>query len=533
MNSRMSKVISAAAAAALIKDGATVGAAACVMSGWPEEISIAMEKHFLETGHPAKMTFVHASGIGNWKDKGPQHFAHAGMIGKWIGGHCGLSPDFAKMVLSGGCEGYNLPQGVISQLWREIAAHRPGMITKTGIGTYVDPRLEGGKMNKITTKDIVKVITFEGEEWLFYAGFPVDVAIIRGTTADENGNLTIDDEGAWFEILPLAQAAKNSGGIVIAEVKYVALGGTLNPKTVRVPGVLIDHIVVSAPENHWQSAATLYNPAFSGRTREPMGQIPGMALDDRLIIARRAAMELTPGAAVNFGVGIPQGIAAVTAVEGVPDLATMTSETGTIGGVPADGQDFGMSYNADAFVEQMVQFDWYSGGGLDIAFESFAQVDAIGNVNVSKFNGKSVGCGGFIDITQHAKKIVYVGSFTAGGLKLTAASGKLKIENEGKHRKFIKQVEQITASGAYATKIKQPVLFVTERAVFEMQNGKVVLIEVAPGLDADKDVIAHMDFTPEKSPHMKTMLAEIFQEKWGGLKKILSTKSKTPLAAAA
>jgi propionate CoA-transferase len=529
----MSKVISAAAAAALIKDGATVGAAACVMSGWPEELSIAMEKRFLSSGHPAKITLVHASGIGNWKDKGPQHFAHAGMIGKWIGGHCGLSPDFARMVLSGGCEGYNLPQGVISQLWREIAAHRPGMITKTGIGTYVDPRLEGGKMNKITTKDIVKVISFEGEEWLFYTGFPVDVAIIRGTTADENGNLTIEDEGAWFEILPLAQAAKNSGGIVIAEVKYIALAGTLNPKNVRVPGVLIDHIIVSTPENHWQSAATRFNPAFSGRTREPMGEIPAMALDDRLIIARRAAMELTAGAAVNFGVGIPQGIAAVTAVEGVPDLATMTSETGTIGGVPADGHDFGMSYNADAFVEQMVQFDWYSGGGLDIAFESFAQVDAAGNVNVSKFNGKSVGCGGFIDITQHAKKVVYVGSFTAGGLKLAAAAGKLQIEAEGKHKKFVKQVEQITASGAYAAKIKQPVLFVTERAVFELQNGKIVLIEVAPGIDVDKDVLAQMDFKPEKSPKLKSMPPEIFQANWGGLKKILEAKAKTALPEAA
>jgi propionate CoA-transferase len=291
--------------------------------------------------------------------------------------------------------------------------------------------------------------------------------------------------------------------------------------------------VVSAPENHWQSAATLFNPAFSGRIHAPMGEIPAMALDDRLIIARRAAMELSPGAAVNFGVGIPQGIAAVTAVEGIPDFATMTSETGTIGGVPADGHDFGMSYNADAFVEQQVQFDWYSGGGLDIAFESFAQVDAAGNVNVSKFNGKSVGCGGFIDITQHAKKLVYVGSFTAGGLKLGVAGGKLTIETEGKHKKFVKQVEQITASGAYAAKIKQPVLFITERAVFELQNGKLVLIEVAPGIDADSQVLAQMDFKPEKSPKLKSMPPEIFQPKWGALKKILEAKTAKALPEAA
>jgi len=533
MTGRMSKVITAAAAAALIKDGDTVGAAACAMSGWPEEISIAMETQFLASGHPAKLTLIHASGIGNWKDKGPEHFAHAGMISKWIGGHCGLSPDFAKMVLSGGCEGYNLPQGVIAQLWREIAAHRPGLITKTGIGTYVDPRLEGGKMNSISNKEMVKVITFEGEEWLFYAGYRVDVAIIRGTTADQNGNLTIEDEGAWFEILPLAQAAKNSGGIVIAEVKYVAVAGTLNPKNVRVPGVLVDHIVISKPENHWQSARTLFNPAFSGRTREPMASIPPMALDERLIIARRAAMELTAGAAVNFGVGIPQGIAGVAAVEGVPDLATMTSETGTIGGVPADGHDFGMSYNADAFVEQMVQFDWYSGGGLDIAFESFAEVDAAGNVNVSKFNGRSVGCGGFIDITQHAKKVVYVGSFTAGGLKLGAGDGTLKIITEGRHKKFIKTVEQITASGAYATKIKQPVMFVTERCVFELQDGQLVLTEIAPGIDLNRDILDQMDFKPRLIPAPRLMEAGIFRTDWKGLQKIIAAKSSRPALHAA
>ncbi len=522
----MSKVISACEAAALITDGATVGAAACVISGWPEEIAIAMEKRFLASRHPANLTLVHASGIGDWKNKGTQHFAHAGMISRWIGGHCGLSPDFAAMVLGGGCQGYNLPQGVIAQLWREIAAHRPGLITKTGTGTFVDPRLEGGKMNKITTKDLVKVIEFEGQEWLFYPSFPVDVAIIRGTTADENGNLTVDDEGALFEILPLAQAAKNSGGIVIAEVKYVARAGTLNPKSVRVPGVLVDHIVVSAPGNHWQSAATPFNPSFSGASRSPLGDIPPMALNERLIIARRAAMELVPGCAVNFGVGIPQGIAAVTAVEGVADLATMTSETGTIGGVPADGHDFGMSYDAEAFVEQQVQFDWYSGGGLDIAFESFAQVDAVGNVNVSKFNGKSVGCGGFIDITQHAKKVVYLGSFTTGGLKIVAADGKLSIETEGKHKKYVKQVEQITSSGAYAAKVRQPVIFVTERCVFELQDGHLALTEVAPGIDIEKDILAHMEFKPRTTPAPKLMDAGMFQAEWGGLKAVLASKSK-------
>jgi propionate CoA-transferase len=251
-----------------------------------------------------------------------------------------------------------------------------------------------------------------------------------------------------------------------------------------------------------------------------------MVLNERLIIARRAAMELVPGAAVNFGVGVPQGIAAVTAVEGVSDMTTMTSETGTIGGVPADGHDFGMSYDAEAFVEQQVQFDWYSGGGLGIAFESFAQIDAAGNVNVSKFNGKSVGCGGFIDITQHARRVVYVGSMTTGGLKVTASGGKLSIEHEGKHKKFVKKVEQITASGAYATKTKQPVIFITERAVFELQDGQLLLTEVAPGVDIDKDILAQMDFKPLITGTPKPMPAAIFQPQWGGLKAILDAKVK-------
>jgi propionate CoA-transferase len=523
----MSKVISASDAAALIKDGATIGAAALGLAGWPEELAIAMEERYLASEHPARLTLVHASGIGDWGHKGPQHFAHLGMIARWVGGHTALSPDFAKMVLSGGCEGYCLPQGVISQLWREIAGHRPGLITKTGLNTFVDPRLEGGKLNKATTKDIVKVIDFEGQEWLFYPSFRVDVAIIRGTLADENGNLTVENEGALFESLPLAQAAKNCGGIVIAEVEHVVRVGTLNPKTVRVPGVLVDHIVVSGPGNHWQSAGTEFNPAYSGAIRVPLGDVPELALTERLVIARRAAMELVPGGCVNLGIGVPEGVAEVAAEEGVSGVITLTTEAGTIGGIPAGGHDFGMSLDAEAYVEQQVQFDWYNGGGLDVAFLGAAQVDSTGNVNVSKFNGQFVGCGGFIDITQHAKKLVYCGTFTAGGLKVVPADGKLSIKHEGKAKKYVSQVEQITFSGAYATKVKQPVLFVTERAVFELQDGHLTLTEVAPGIDIERDILAQMEFKPRMTDTPKLMPAAIFQPKWGGLKAILAAKSKT------
>jgi propionate CoA-transferase len=528
----MSKVIKLEDAAALVKDGDTVCASALLLAGWPEAVGKAIEKRFLETGHPNNLTLAHASGVGNYGTKGTQHFAHPGLVKRWIGGHTGAAADMAKMVIDGGCEGYCLPQGVIAQLWREIAAHRPGVITKIGLGTFVDPRLEGGKMNKNTTKDIVKVIELNGEEWLFYPTFKVDVAVIRGTTADESGNLTVDDEGALLECLPLAQAAKNSGGIVIAQVKYLAETGTLHPKKVRVPGVLVDYIVVANPEDHWQSMGAQYNPAFTGDVVMPLGAMPEMPLDERLVIARRAAMELTPGSVVNLGIGMPEGVAGVAGMEGVSDLLTLTTEIGSIGGVPATG-DFGMAYNVRAFVEQQAQFDWYDGGGLDQAFLGAAEVDPHGNVNVSKFKGRCVGCGGFINITQNAKKVVYCGTFTAGGLKVAVEDGKLIIKQEGKGKKYVEHVEQVTFSGAYAKETKQPVLFVTERAVFELQDGVVTLTEIAPGVRLQEDVIAQMEFTPRISPNLKLMPAGIFQPKWGGLRQILEAKGKRAATATA
>jgi propionate CoA-transferase len=529
----MSKVISAASAAALIKDGATVATTCLGLGGWPEELAIAIEQRFLASGSPGKLTFVHTAAIGDWgKTKGAAHLIHPGLLDRCIFGHVGLCPDFAAMLLDGGCEAYNFPMGVITQLWREIAAHLPGVITKTGLGTFVDPRLEGGRINKITTQDIVKVISLEDEEWLFYKSFPIDVAIFRGTTADEHGNLTVENEGMLFEILSLAQASKNSGGIVIAEVAFVAAAGSLNPRNIRVPGVLVDHVVVSGPGNHWQSAGTVFSPAFSGEMRVPMADMPAMALNERMIIARRAAMELRPGCVVNLGIGVPGGIADVAADEGVSDMITLTSESGTIGGVPAGGHDFGLSRNAVAYVEMTAQFDWYSGGGVDVAFEGAAQIDAKGNVNVSKFNGMFVGCGGFIDITQHAGKVVYCGTFTAGGLKVSVAGGKLAIVQEGTVRKYIGAVEQVTFSGAYAAKMRQPVLFVTERCVFELRDGQLALIEVAPGIDIERDILAHMEFKPLMAVKPKPMPAEIFQPVWGGLRAHL-TANAPKLAAAA
>ena len=527
----MSKVVTADQAAALIKDGATLGYSAFLTAGFAEELGIAIEKRFLESGHPAGLTLVCGAGAGDWKTRGMQHFAHPGLVKRWIGAWTGSAPAMGKMITEGGCEAYNLPQGVIIHLWREIAAHRGGVITKVGLGTFVDPRLEGGKVNKITKEDMVKVMELNGEEWLHYPTFKVDVALIRGTVADENGNLAEDQEGALLECLPLAQAAKNSGGMVIADIAYLAQSGSIHPKRVRVPGVLIDHLVIASEEHHWQAGGTRFNPSFSGDVRVPIDAIPPLPLDERLIIGRRAAMELFPGSVVNLGIGVPECVSATAAMEGASDLLTLTTEVGIYGGIPAGAENFGMSYNPQAFIEQQAQFDWYDGGGLDVAFLGAAEVDAQGNVNVSKFHGRFTGCGGFINISQNSKKVVYCGSLTTGGLEVTVENGKVVIKQEGKYKKYVKKVEQVTFSGAYAASIKQPVFYMTERGVFELQDGQVTLIEIAPGINLERDILAQMEFAPRISPNLKQMPSGIFRQTWGELRRFLETKGKKATAA--
>jgi len=523
----MPKVITAEQAAALVKDGDTVAAAVAGLSGWSEEVGIELEKKFLATGAPNNLTFVHGAGCGNFKDKGGHHFGHVGMVKRWIGGHIGAAPGLAKLVSENKCEGYNLPQGVIVQLYRDIAAKRPGLITKVGLGTFIDPRIEGGKMNTITTEDIVKVMEIDGEEFLYYKSFSIDVALIRGTTADEHGNLTTDREGVALENLPLAQAVKNGGGIVIAQVEYLAKANSLHPKQVQVPGVLVDYIVVGKPENHMQTMGEYYNPIFSGDMKVALNVLPEMALDERLIIARRAAMELSLNCIVNLGIGIPaDGIASVAGQEGIADMMTLTTEVGGIGGVPAGMANFGQTYNAEMIVDQQAQFDWYDGGGIDVAFLGLAQADKTGNINVSKFNGRAMGCGGFVNITQNSKKVVFCGTFTSKGLKVAIEESMLVIKNEGSGKKFLNEVEQITFSGPYAAKTNKPVLYITERAVFTLENGELTLIEIAPGVDLENDILAQMEFVPRISPDLKLMSAEFFRPQWGNLKNILAAKVK-------
>ncbi len=516
------KIITADEAGALIKDDATIFLGGLAVTSLPEEVLQGVERQFLATGHPSKVTTWACGAVGNSGEAGMKHFAHKGMIKRVIAGHFGQTgKEMMKMVFDGEVEAYNFPQGSLSHLTRQTANRSPGLLTKVGLGTFVDPRLEGGKMNSRSTEDLVQLVEFQGEEWLFYPPPRIDVAIIRGTLADEKGNITLDKEGVLLEQLSIAQAAKRWGGIVICQVERIVKAGTLHPKAVKVPGLLIDYVVVAKPENHMQTIATQFNAALCGDVKVPVNSLQPMPLDERKVIARRAAMEVTPGAITNLGIGIPAGIPSVAAEEGVAHLVNLSIESGVNGGIPAQLGDFGLAYNAESIIEQSFQFDFYDGGGLDASFLGLAQTDAQGNVNVSKFNGRPVGCGGFINITRSTKKLIFCGAFTAGGLEVKVADGKLHIQKEGKSPKFIDKVEQITFNGRDAALREQKVLFITERAVFKLTADGLELTEIAPGVDIERDVLAHMSFRPIMR-NVTTMDVGIFQQRWGGLAQALA-----------
>jgi propionate CoA-transferase len=522
------KVITADQAAAKIKDGDSVCATIFGLAGWSEEVALAIRKRFLETGHPKDLNLICGSAMGNHKDKGAHVLGLQGLLKNCISPITHAAPSIVQMIQDNKMTAYCFPQGVIVQMYREIAARRAGMITKVGLGTFADPRVEGGKMNELTRKepDLNEVIIFAGEEYLWYKPFKPNVGLMRVTKADENGNCTTEKEGALLEVLPMAQAVKNSGGIVIVQAEYLAEAGSLNPKQVKVPGILVDYVVIAENprENHWQTEALYYEPAFSGEVRVPFGALPELPFDERLFIIRRAALELPVQGVINVGIGVPDRLAVLAGHERVTDLMTFTTEMGSIGGVPAGWPNFGMAYNNECFVDHQNQFDWYDGGGLDVAFLGLGETDKDGNINVSKFNGRPIGCGGFINVSQNSKKVVFCGTFTGQGLKVSAQDGKLQIVQEGKLRKFCDQVEQITFSGKYAAKKRQPVLYVTERAVFELIDGEMTITEIAPGIDLGKNILAQMDFKPRISSNLRTMLPELFMPKWGRLREILMAK---------
>lgn len=495
----------------LIPDGSVVCMSGFVGIANPDYVLEAVENAFLTTGHPRDLTLVYCAGNGNRHGRGAERFAHEGMLKRVIGGHFGFAPALQKLINAGAVQGYNLPQGTLAQMIRDTAGGRPGTVTKVGLGTFVDPRLGGGKLNDRTTEDLVQVVRLLDQEWLLYKRLPITTTVLRATWADEHGNLSVEHEAAALGVLAEAQAAHNNGGRVIAQVQGIVRAGSLDPRLVRVPGFLVDAVVVAPPERSGQTFVDGYVPAYNGEVRVPLASLTPLPLTIRKVIARRAFFELQGDSVVNLGIGIPEGIAAVAEEEGAADALKLTVESGATGGLPASGERFGAALDPDALVDEAQQFDFYDGGGLDTTFIGLAQMDGQGNVNVSKFGPTIAGCGGAINITQQAKRVVFCGTFTTGGLRVAVEDGKLRITQEGRVVKLVDRVEQITFSGAYARRKHQPVLFVTERAVFELGDEGVVLTEIAPGIDPERDVLAHMGFRPVVARNLKTMDRRIFQ----------------------
>ena len=501
--------LSADEAARLVQDGDAI-----LISGSggghsvPETLLAAVERRFLAEGRPLGITSVSVVGVGDRAALGATHLAHEGLLRRAITSALVDSPGLVRLAAEDKIQAYTLPQGVLSQLMRDMAAGRPGLLTKTGLKTFVDPRQQGARQSPSTPPDFVEVVQLAGEEWLLFKPVPVNVAFLRGTTADEDGNVTMEEEAVLGEMLAMAQATRRAGGVVVVQVKRMARRDTLPPKQIRIPGILVDFVVVD-PEQR-QTYATYYDPSYSGELRIPVGDIKPLPFGPRKVIVRRAAMELYPGAICNLGAGVSTGLSTIAAEEGLLDAVHLTNEQGIIGGAPITGRDSGGGQNFAAMIEQPAQFDFYDGGGLDLAFLSFAEVDAQGNVNVSRFGDRIIGVGGFINIAQNAKCVVFGGTLTAGDLEIVWEGGKTVIRREGRHKKFVPELEQVCYSAEIGRAKGQIALFVTERAVFRVGADGLELIEIAPGLDGERDVIAQMGFRPRVAHDLKVMDSRIF-----------------------
>lgn len=511
------KVITGREAAGLIPDGGTVALSGFIGFGLAEEVLCAVEKLFLETGHPRGINLMSVAGLGgDGKGRGFNHFGHPGMVGRLYTSNLSKADKLACLIDKNTFPAYLIPQGILAEMFRAIAGKKPGVISKTGLHTFVDPRVEGARANRAAydaAEEVVEVIKLQGEEYLFYPAFPVDVAVIKGTVCDEQGNLACGKEALRLEQFEMAAAAKSSGGLVIAQVEEIVKNGSIHPKQVVVPGSLIDHIVLAQGENKRQQFAieNPYEPSWAGNAKAVLEEMEPMEMGIRKVIARRAAREIKDGDFVNLGIGMPDGVSRVLFEERRIEKVTLSVESGVIGGVPAGGLALGAAYNPEAILPQSDMFALYDGGKIDVACLGGAQFDADGNVNVSKFNGRVTGPGGFINITQNAKKVCFIGSFTAGGLKVGIRDGELIIEKEGSIRKFCRKVEQITFSGKYAMEqADQKVVVVTERAVFHLTPKGLMLTEIAPGVNLEKNILEQMEFRPLIAENLKSMDPALF-----------------------
>ncbi|PJR14115.1 acyl CoA:acetate/3-ketoacid CoA transferase [Sinorhizobium meliloti] len=514
------KHISLAEAAGLIPDGAIVSVSSSSGLGCPDLMLKAIGERFEATGHPRDLTTLHPIAAGDMSGiKGVDHIARKGLLKKIIGGSYPSGPSSAEppliwqMIGANEVAAYNIPSGILFDMHREAAAKRPGVMTKVGLDTFVDPSREGCAMNaSAAAEPLVKKISFEGEDWLYFKAIAPQVAIIRATTADERGNLTYEHEGAYLGGLDQALAARNNGGIVIAQVKRIAKEGSLKPHDVRVPGVLVDYVVVD-PEQK-QTTQTLYDPAISGEIFRPLDSFRLPEFNIQKVIARRVAKELEAGSAVNLGFGISANVPRILIEEGLHGAVTWVIEQGAVGGVPLLDFAFGCASNADAFMPSPYQFTYFQGAGFDASLLSFLEIDRTGSVNVSKLSFRphvTAGAGGFVDITARAKKIVFSGMFNAGA-KLAVADGRLVIEKEGKLKKLVNTVEHVTFSGRRAVEQGQDITYVTERCVMKLTPEGVVLTEIAPGVDLETDILAQSEFPLIVSDALKPMDPALFGE---------------------
>ncbi|HCW54064.1 MAG TPA: 3-oxoacid CoA-transferase [Clostridium sp.] len=510
------KIIDSKDAVKLIKSSDTLAVSGFAGVAVPEELLKKLGDRYIKEGEPRDITLMFAAGQGDGKEKGLNHIAHEGLIKKVVGAHFNLAPKLGELILNNKVQAYNLPQGVMCNIFRDIARKAGYTLSRVGLGTFVDPRNEGGKANNITKEDYVKLININDEEFLLFKNENINAAFIKGTFSDKSGNISMEHEATYSESFIIAQAVKNCGGVVIVQVDDILEEDKMPCNKVKIPRIYVDYVVKAEDNEKSQILGLKYDEGLCGtlQIKKERSQVKNKSINTinrnskiraREIIGKRAFMELKKGNVVNIGIGVPEEVAKEAEKNKFNQFITLTVEPGAIGGIPQSGIKFGASYNPECIIDQLTQFDFYDGGGLDISFLGMAECDKHGNINVSRFGNRIPGCGGFINITQNSKKTIFCGTFTAGGLNINVEHGKLAIVSEGKNIKFVNHVSQVTFSGKFVSQSRKDVLYITERCVFKLFEDGLHLIEIAPGIDLENDVIKLMDFIPIIDNELKVM----------------------------